>query len=216
VTVVAPVPDGDVRKAPDLPDRLSDAERRTEQMRTAQTFFVERIDTPTGRMRIVCDEAERLRAVDWDDHEPRMLGLLRRYYGPHAVSLRETARRSRAAHDLSAYFEGDLDAVAALATETNGTPFQRAVWAALRRIPAGRTMSYGTLAAAIGQPNAVRAVGAANGANPIAIVVPCHRVIGANASLTGYGGGLHRKRWLLAHERGERPLFDQGPAPDAR
>jgi methylated-DNA-[protein]-cysteine S-methyltransferase len=185
-------------------------------MSRAQTFFVEHIETPTGRMRIVSDEAERLRAVDWDDHEPRMLDLLRRYYGRHAVSLRETARQSHAAHALGAYFAGDLDAIAALATETNGTPFQRAVWAALRRIPAGCTVSYGALAAAIGQPNAVRAVGAANGANPIAIVVPCHRVIGANASLTGYGGGLHRKRWLLAHERGERPLFDQGAAPDAR
>lgn len=184
---------------------------RTEQMSTAQTFFVEHIETPTGRMRIVSDDSQHLRAVDWEDREARMLDLLRRYYGPHAVSLRETAPRSRAAHALAAYFEGDLDAVAALATETNGTPFQRVVWAALRRIPAGRTMSYGALAAAIGQPSAVRAVGAANGANPIAIVIPCHRVIGADASLTGYGGGLHRKRWLLAHERGERPLFDRVP-----
>jgi methylated-DNA-[protein]-cysteine S-methyltransferase len=184
-------------------------------MRTTQTFFVEHIETPTGRMRIVSDEARRLRAVDWDDHQTRMLDLLRRYYGPHAVSLRATAGRSRAAHALGAYFEGDLDAIVALATETNGTPFQHAVWAALRRIPAGRTTSYGALAAAIGAPNAVRAVGAANGANPIAIVIPCHRLIGANASLTGYGGGLHRKRWLLAHERGEQPLFDQGAAPKA-
>jgi methylated-DNA-[protein]-cysteine S-methyltransferase len=165
-------------------------------------------------MRIVSDEARRLRAVDWDDHGTRRLDLLRRYYGQHAVSLCETARRSRAAHVLGAYFAGDLDAIVALATETNGTPFQRAVWAALRRIPAGRTMSYGALAAAIGAPNAVRAVGAANGANPIAIVIPCHRLIGANASLTGYGGGLHRKRWLLAHERGEQPLFDRVPPPD--
>jgi methylated-DNA-[protein]-cysteine S-methyltransferase len=209
------VPDSDVRKAPDLAERAGDADRGMEQMGTAQTFFVEHIETPTGRMRIVSDEAERLRAVDWNDHEGRMLDLLRRYYGPHAVRLRKTAGRSGAAHALNAYFEGDLDAVAAVATETNGTAFQRAVWAALRRIPAGATMSYGALAAAIGQPNAVRAVGAANGANPIAIVVPCHRVIGANASLTGYGGGLHRKRWLLAHERGERPLFDQSLAPNA-
>jgi len=183
-------------------------------MGTPQTFFVEHIETPTGRMRIVSDEARRLRAVDWDDHGTRMLDLLRRHYGPHAVSLRENTRQSRAAHVLGAYFAGDLDAIVALATETNGTPFQRAVWAALRRIPAGRTVSYGALAAAIGRPNAMRAVGAANGANPIAIVIPCHRVIGANASLTGYGGGLHRKRWLLAHERGEQPLFDQVPPSD--
>jgi methylated-DNA-[protein]-cysteine S-methyltransferase len=199
-----------------LAEGAGDADLRIEQMSRTQTFFVEHIETPTGRMRVVSDEAQRLRAVDWDDDEPRMLGLLRRYYGPHAVSLRETARQSHAGHALGAYFAGDFDAIAALATETNGTPFQRSVWAALRRIPAGRTISYGALAAAIGQPNAVRAVGAANGANPIAIVVPCHRVIGANATLTGYGGGLHRKRWLLAHERGERPLFDQGAAPAAR
>jgi methylated-DNA-[protein]-cysteine S-methyltransferase len=77
-------------------------------------------------------------------------------------------------------------------------------------------VSYGALAAAIGQPKAIRAVGSANGANPIAIVVPCHRVISANASLTGYGGGLHRKRWLLAHERGARPLFEEIPPAAAR
>ena len=81
-----------------------------------------------------------------------------------------------------------------------GTPFQRAVWAALRRIPAGETLSYGQLAAQIGKPKAVRAVGLANGSNPVGVVVPCHRVIGADGSLTGYGGGLPRKLWLLEHE----------------
>lgn len=172
-----------------------------------QTFFVEHIETPTGRMRIVSDDARNLRAVDWDDHEPRMQDLLRRYYGADAVQLRDAARPSAAASALLAYFDGDLGAIAGLPTATNGTAFQQAVWSALREIPAGRTVSYGALAAQIGQPKAVRAVGLANGANPIAVVVPCHRVIGADASLTGYGGGLHRKRWLLAHERGERPLF---------
>jgi methylated-DNA-[protein]-cysteine S-methyltransferase len=172
-----------------------------------QTFFVERIETPTGRMRIVNDDAQRLRALDWDDHEGRMQDLLRRYYGP-AVDLRDAPRPSPATRALRAYFAGELDAISDLPTAANGTAFQRAVWAALRRIPVGRTTSYGALAAEIGQPSAVRAVGLANGANPIAIVVPCHRVIGSNGSLTGYGGGLNRKRWLLAHERGERPLFD--------
>jgi methylated-DNA-[protein]-cysteine S-methyltransferase len=83
---------------------------------------------------------------------------------------------------------------------TSGTEFQNQVWTALRRIPTGKTLSYGALAKQIGRPAAVRAVGLANGSNPIAIVVPCHRVVGANASLTGYGGGLERKRWLLDHE----------------
>src|SRR5215831_1034053 len=100
-----------------------------------------------------------------------------------------------------AYFDGDLVAVASLPTATNGTNFQRAVWDALRHIAPGETISYGMLANRIGRPSAMRAVGLATGANPIAIVVPCHRVIGANGTLTGYGGGLERKRWLLAHER---------------
>ena len=102
---------------------------------------------------------------------------------------------------LARFFAGDVEAIAPLAVRTNGTDFQRRVWAALRRIPAGRTTTYGELAATIGAPAASRAVGLANGANPIAIVVPCHRVIGANGTLTGYGGGLARKRWLLDHER---------------
>ncbi len=172
-----------------------------------QAFFVEHIETPTGRMRIISDDAHSLRAVDWEDHEPRMQDLLRRYYGTDAVQFQDASRPSAAARALCAYFDGDLEAITGLPTATNGTAFQQAVWSALRQIPVGRTVSYGALAVQIGQPKAVRAVGVANGANPIAIVVPCHRVIGANASLTGYGGGLHRKRWLLAHERGERPLF---------
>jgi methylated-DNA-[protein]-cysteine S-methyltransferase len=185
-------------------------------MGAAQTLFAEHIDTPTGRMCIVSDDAKRLCAVDWGDHEARMQELLHRYCGRGAVTLREALRPSHAAHALAAYFDGNFDAVADLTIATNGTPFQHTVWAALRRIPSGRTMSYGALAAAIGRPKAVRAVGAANGANPIAIVIPCHRLIGANASLTGYGGGLHRKRWLLAHERGEQLLFDQVSPPGAR
>jgi len=185
-------------------------------MSAVQTFFAEHVDTSTGRMCIVADGAQRLRAVDWDDCDERMQDLLLRYYGRNAVTLREASRPSHAAHALAAYFDGNFDSIADLATGTNGTSFQRTVWAALRRIPPGRTMSYGALAAAIGKPKAMRAVGLANGANPIAIVVPCHRLIGANASLTGYGGGLHRKRWLLAHERGERPLFDEVPHATAR
>jgi methylated-DNA-[protein]-cysteine S-methyltransferase len=180
-----------------------------DEMNAAQTFFIEHTETPTGDMCVITDEAQRLRALDWDDCETRMHDLLRRHYGTGAVTLHGAPRPSKAVQVLRAYFDGDLDAIAELPTETNGTPFQRTVWAALRRIPAGHTTTYGALAAAIGQPKAVRAVGLANGANPIAIVVPCHRVVGANASLTGYGGGLPRKRWLLAYERGERPLFGE-------
>ena len=101
---------------------------------------------------------------------------------------------------MAAYFDGDLRGLDGLTVKTGGTAFQRAVWAALRAIPAGETRSYGQLAAAVGAPKAVRAAGLANGQNPVAVIVPCHRVIGANGTLTGYAGGLERKQWLLAHE----------------
>jgi methylated-DNA-[protein]-cysteine S-methyltransferase len=164
------------------------------------TFQLERCNTPTGRMLVVNDDEGRLRALDWEDHEERMQRLMRRYYRDTNISFREVTRKSAARRALDAYFAGELAAIEALETATNGTPFQHDVWGALRRIPSGRTLSYGGLATRIGRPAAVRAVGLANGANPIAIVVPCHRVIGADASLTGYGGGIERKRWLLEHE----------------
>jgi methylated-DNA-[protein]-cysteine S-methyltransferase len=165
-----------------------------------QIFALERIETPTGPVLIVTDEAQRLRAVEWEDHELRFKKLLQRHYGTNGVELRPAAQPSAARLALLAYFAGDLHAVDDLDTATNGTEFQRIVWDALRRIPAGQTLSYGALAAEIGRPTAARAVGLANGSNPIPIVVPCHRVIGADRSLTGFGGGIERKRWLLAHE----------------
>jgi methylated-DNA-[protein]-cysteine S-methyltransferase len=102
---------------------------------------------------------------------------------------------------LAAYFAGDLQAIDSLEVDPRGTGFQRRVWDALRTIPAGTTWSYAELARAVGQPTATRAVGAANGRNPIALVVPCHRVIASDGTLGGYGGGLEMKRWLLRHER---------------
>jgi O-6-methylguanine DNA methyltransferase len=101
---------------------------------------------------------------------------------------------------IAAYFAGDLTALDRVPVKTNGTTFQKDVWSALRSIPAGETVSYGALAARIGRPRAVRAVGLANGRNPVGVIVPCHRVIGANGTLTGYAGGVERKRALLAHE----------------
>ena len=174
---------------------------------TRQTFSLERIGTPTGPMMLVTDDEHRLRAVDWEDHEPRMRRLLQRHYGEDAIQLRDTAQPSTARRALEAYFEGDIGAIVGALTETNGTDFQRKVWAELCQIPAGHPISYGTLANRIGRPKAMRAVGLANGANPIAVFVPCHRVIGANNSLTGYGGGLERKRWLLAHEQPRDDMF---------
>ena len=102
---------------------------------------------------------------------------------------------------LVAYLRGELDAIDALPVDAGGTPFQRDVWAALRTIPVGRTSSYARLAAEVGRPTAMRAVGAANGQNPVALVVPCHRVIASDGKLQGYAGGLERKRWLLVHEK---------------
>lgn len=179
-----------------------------------ETFQLERFNTPTGRMLAATDDQGRLRALDWEDHEERLQRLMRRYHPGTDISLREVSRKSAARRALDAYFAGELSALDTLTTAMNGTPFQRQVWSALRRIPTGRTLSYGTLAAKIGRPAAVRAVGLANGANPIAIVVPCHRVIGANASLTGYASGLERKRWLLAHEGAKfasDTLLNRGP-----
>jgi methylated-DNA-[protein]-cysteine S-methyltransferase len=160
----------------------------------------ERVPTPIGVILMLTDARGRLRALDWEDHHERMQRLLRLHYGPGGVVLSQEAGPSAARAALEAYFAGDLGALDGLEVETAGTPFQRAVWAALRRLPVGRTLSYGALAAEIGAAKAVRAVGLANGSNPIGVVVPCHRVIGADGSLTGYGGGLPRKRWLLEHE----------------
>jgi len=168
--------------------------------KSSATLQVERFDTPTGPVQIVTDEAQRLRAVDWVDFEDRMLRLLRHGGAAPVLAQRAAAAPSAARLAIEAYFSGQLDAIDALPTMAAGTGFQQQVWAALRRIPAGRTVSYGALAASIGRPAAMRAVGMANGANPIPIVVPCHRVIGADGTLTGFGGGLERKRWLLAHE----------------
>jgi methylated-DNA-[protein]-cysteine S-methyltransferase len=167
---------------------------------TQQNFALESLETATGRILLVTDNEQRLRAVDWQDCEARMQRLLQRHYGAVTLQPRTGAGRSSACRALEAYFAGDLSATDTLPVATNGTHFQRQVWDALRRIPTGCTTSYGALAANIGYPKAARAVGMANGSNPIAIVVPCHRVIGSNRSLTGFGGGLPRKRWLLDHE----------------
>jgi methylated-DNA-[protein]-cysteine S-methyltransferase len=166
--------------------------------RTPQTFNLDRLPTPIGTALLVTDDDGTLRALDWDDHEARMLDLLRLHYG--AVTLRDGRAPRDLRTALSGYFRGDLDRLAGIEWRVAGTPFQQKVWHALPRIPPGTTMSYGALAAKLKAPNAMRAVGHANGSNPISVVVPCHRLIGANGSLVKYGGGLERKRWLLRHE----------------
>jgi methylated-DNA-[protein]-cysteine S-methyltransferase len=164
------------------------------------TFTVECLPSPLGRMLIVSDSTQRLRALDWEDHEERMRRGLARIYGRQAVQLARGAAPAAIRRALQRYFAGKLQAIDEISVQTGGTPFQRSVWRTLRTIPAGTTLSYGRLAQRLQCPLAVRAVGFANGSNPISIVIPCHRLIGADGSLTGYGGGLERKRWLLEHE----------------
>lgn len=165
---------------------------------TPERFGLDRLATPIGIALLVTDAEGTLRALDWEDYEHRMRELLRLHYGTVDLSDQPAPAGVRAA--LSAYFEGDLDQLTAIAWRIAGTPFQQKVWTALAKIPAGTTMSYGAFAARIEMPKAVRAVGHANGSNPISVVLPCHRLIGANGSLVKYGGGLERKRWLLRHE----------------
>lgn len=169
-------------------------------MRNAQpeTLTLDRVATPVGEVLLITGPEGAVRALDFAGYEDRMRRLLGRH-SPNAV-LAEGRSPEGVRRAVQAYFGGDVRALDALPVKTGGTDFQRAVWAALRAIPAGETRSYGQLAAAIGSPRAVRAAGLANGQNPIAVIVPCHRVIGANGTLTGYAGGLERKRWLLAHE----------------
>jgi len=164
-------------------------------------LLMDRIDTPIGEMILVADREGNLRAIDWTDHEDRMLRLLRRHYGANGYSLEPAANPYGLSDCFRRYFSGDLTALDRVPVKTAGTSFQREVWSALRSIPRGTTLSYKQLAQSIGRPKSTRAVGLANGANPVAILVPCHRVIGANGSLTGYGGGIQRKQWLLDHER---------------
>jgi methylated-DNA-[protein]-cysteine S-methyltransferase len=169
-------------------------------MNHALPLLLDRIDTPIGEMLIVADQDGNLRAADWTDHETRMHRLLRLHYGENGFTLKPTHNPNGLSHAIRSYFAGELRSIDSLPVQTAGTPFQRDVWHALRRISCGKTICYAELAARIGRPSAVRAVGLANGSNPVGIVVPCHRVIGSNGSLTGYGGGLDRKRWLVQHE----------------
>jgi len=162
-----------------------------------KTLQLDRIDSPIGTMLIVAD-GEQLCALDYEDYTQRMMTLLRQRYG--TIELVPTTDPAGLSSRIRAYLAGDFQCLDAIAISTGGTAFQREVWSALRTIPPGTTLTYGELAVKLGRPTAYRAVGGTNALNPIAIVVPCHRVIGANASLTGYAGGLERKQWLLQHE----------------
>lgn len=156
----------------------------------ALDYYIPVDDSPLGPIRLRANEhgLTEIAFVTADDEPPRP--------NPHT-------RRSQ--QQLAEYFAGQRQSFD-LPLAPQGTPFQQRVWQALLSIPFGRTASYAEIATSLDDPKAVRAVGAANGRNPLAIVVPCHRVIGSDGSLTGYAGGLDRKRWLLAFEAGEMPF----------
>lgn len=161
------------------------------------TLYRQSLASPIGEIVIVGDD-HRLASLDFGDCCDRMDALLAARFGGSEV--KEKLGFGGFASRLEAYFAGELDALDPIETRWGGTAFQQSVWRALREIPPGRTATYGEVAERLGNPGASRAVGLANSKNPIALVAPCHRVIGAGGKLTGYAGGLERKQWLLRHE----------------
>ena len=159
-------------------------------------ILVDTIDSPIGAL-TMAERAGRICLLQFGPDGPAVDVMFERWY-PGEPRARQALPGIGGV--MKRYFEGQIGVLDAIPVELNGTPFQKEVWQALRRIPAGTTISYAELAKRIGNAAAVRAVGTANGANPVAVIVPCHRVIGSNGTLTGYGGGLDRKQWLLAHE----------------
>ena len=159
------------------------------------------VATPLGPMLALASD-DGLCALEFDGpsrHE-RLNARLRRWFPQHEVVDRETPTLKRTGEWLAAYFGGTNADSSAVPLDLRGAPFELRVWKELCDIPAGSTSTYGAIAKQLGAPGASRAVGASNGANPVAIIVPCHRVIGSSGTLTGYGGGLDRKQWLLNHE----------------
>jgi len=156
-----------------------------------------KVNSPIGVIHAVM-HADKLCDLDFATRWPLKKSRLTSRFGE--VSFEETDDAADIRKRLEAYLDGKFTALDAIEVETGGTEFQERVWRQLRRIPVGTTISYGELARRVGNPKASRGVGAANGRNPVAIVVPCHRVIGTDGTLTGYASGVERKRWLLAHE----------------
>ena len=156
------------------------------------------LESEVGKILLVANDGY-LCALEFADCEPRLMQSLQQRYG--SISLKAVSNPLGFSHKLRAYLQGDCNSLASIPVNPGGTTFQQRVWAALREIPPGCTQSYRELAEKVDRPKAYRAVGMANSQNPIAIVIPCHRVIGANGRLTGYAGGLERKQWLLQHEQ---------------
>jgi methylated-DNA-[protein]-cysteine S-methyltransferase len=163
-------------------------------------FLTDRIETPIGDMILIARDGLLL-LLEFEAASDRLEREMKaRFKEFDTYELTPTKNPFGFSDKIRAYYAGELGVIDDLPADGGGTTFEKRVWVELRRIPRGETISYGQLAKRIGKPDAMRAVGLANGKNPISIVVPCHRVIGADGSLTGYGGGLHRKEWLLRHE----------------
>ena len=162
------------------------------------------VDSPIGKLTVAARGSKVCLVHFGPAHKYVRTALATWYPG---VSIESSDDPGGVARVLARYFDGDLASLDEVEVELHGTTFQQKVWNALRTVTAGTTTSYAELARRVGTPAAVRAVGAANGANPVAVVLPCHRIIGSDGSLTGYGGGLERKRWLLDHEGVSRLLF---------
>ena len=160
-------------------------------------LLIDKIASPIGTILLVATETQ-LCALDYEDYEQRMMKLLRRRF--EHIHFKEADDPCGFSSQVRAYLEGEGCGLDSLPVNPGGTPFQQQVWTALRGIPSGTVMTYGELAKHLKRPTAYRAVGMTNALNPIAIVIPCHRLVGADGSLTGYAGGLERKRWLLEHE----------------
>jgi methylated-DNA-[protein]-cysteine S-methyltransferase len=158
------------------------------------------LDTPLGTM-LIFATASGVCLTTFREAAEAEAELARRFGGDGAIVFAPAADPHGACTALRDYLGGALDALDDVPVDLGGTPFQREVWARLRRIRAGKTSTYGRLAAEMGRPTAMRAVGAANGQNPVGVIVPCHRVIASDGKLQGYASGLERKRWLLVHER---------------
>jgi methylated-DNA-[protein]-cysteine S-methyltransferase len=163
-------------------------------------LVLETLDTPLGGFTVATDREGRLRAAEFADRRHRLDRSLGLRFARSGFELKEGATPPNISSALRDYFDGDAGAIDRIPVVLDGTDFQNKVWNALRMVEPGNPIPYSTLAARIGKPEAVRAVGAANGANPFSVVVPCHRLVGANGALTGYGGGIERKRWLIDHE----------------
>jgi methylated-DNA-[protein]-cysteine S-methyltransferase len=169
------------------------------------SLTVETIATPIGDLELVADEDGSLRAAEFADCRHRVDRWLRQRYGSAGYKLVTGTVAAEIRNAFARYFAGDLSAMAGVPIRLDGTTFQNEVWTALRRIKPGETSAYGAFARMLGRPQSARAVGHANGTNPLSIVVPCHRLVGANGDLTNYGGGIERKRWLLDQRGPSQP-----------